>query len=130
MTRGAPEILHVRGRMSFLTLREQDALWLHGAQLLGPLVISSSSKLDALLGTDTLGVQRVLDLTHLGDEVRTIDQRLGRVTAGDNQVQQWRLMGRDPLEHLGGIKPAEVQQIGELVQQENIERAAGDALLG
>ena len=54
---------------------------------------------------------------------------LGRVTTGDDQVQHRRLMGRDPCEHLGGLQPAEVQQIGKLVQQEHIERATGDALL-
>jgi len=54
----------------------------HGLAL-RPLVLASS-KLDAFLGADPLGVQRVLDLPHLGDEVGRLDQCPGCVSARDD----------------------------------------------
>src|SRR4051794_16846999 len=56
--------------------------WRHDAQRLGHVVLSSSSKLDALLRTDTLDVQQVLDLTHRGDEGRILGGLISCVTTG------------------------------------------------
>src|SRR5262245_1978515 len=84
----------------------------HGTLWRGRVALASLSKLDALLGADPLGVQRVLDFPHLRDKVCRLDQRPGCVTARDNQMQHRRLMRREPREHLGSLQPAEVQQIG------------------
>src|SRR6202011_796381 len=46
---------------------------------------SLRSPLDAFLALATQ-VHRVLDLRHVGDQVRSVEQLLGRVAAGDDDV--------------------------------------------
>ena len=51
-------------------------------------VVEGHLELDSLLGLDALLLVGVFDHLHLGDEVGAVDQLLGGVSAGDDDVQR------------------------------------------
>src|SRR6267154_1912686 len=79
---------------------------------------SLRSPLDALLALSA-HVHRVLDLRHVGDQVRNVEQLLGRVAAGDDDVlRAWPR--RQHLDYLRDVDPPPLQRIGELVEHVEI----------
>src|SRR6266498_1610185 len=88
---------------------------------------ASRSPLDPLLATDAL-VEGMLELSHLGDEVGDLDQRVGSVAARHDHVLEARAVA-EHVDHLGGVDPAERHRIGELVEDQHVVRLIADATL-
>src|SRR5579884_1524193 len=80
-------------------------------------------KLYLRLSADPLLFERMLDRAHLGHKVGVLDESGGSVPSGDDQVQHLRLVRLQPSDHLGGVQPAEVQRVGELVEYQYVEVA-------
>src|SRR5574344_2388015 len=90
-----------------------------GRRVAGNVPETRRSKLDPRLRLHP-GVKWMLDLAHLGDEVRRRDQRLGRAAPGADHVQAL-VPRRDVREHFGERQVIVGEHHVELVEQEETE---------
>src|SRR5688572_9143124 len=74
------------------------------------------SPFDPLLRADA-GVHRVLDLDDLADEIGRLDQLRRRVAAGDDDVLEAGSVAQHG-DDLGGVDPAPLDRVRDLVEQE------------
>src|SRR5688572_925413 len=83
------------------------------------------SPFDAAL-TLAAGIHRVLDLGHLSDEVRGVDQRGGSIAARDDDVL---IAGtrRQHVDDVTDVDPAPLERVGELVEHVEVATLLGDS---
>ncbi|MCY3914400.1 MAG: hypothetical protein OXG49_00160 [Chloroflexi bacterium] len=62
----------------------------------------------------------MFDLDQFADGVRVVDEIRGRIASRDQQTQAGRFMRLEPGNGFGGVEPAKIKQIGELVEDNQV----------
>ena len=79
---------------------------------------------------DTLFAERMFDFFHLGHQICDLDQRVGRVAAGDYYMGHMGFFGLQEIDHILRVDIAIAQRDVELVQQHHAVVGIADQLFG